>query len=41
MLVFRAKPDGIQYAAGIFPEISVTRESHQHPLKSYRAQHHH
>lgn len=41
MLVLRAKPDGIQYAAGIFLEISETRESHQHLLKSYRAQHDH
>lgn len=41
MLVLRAKPDGIQYAAGIFLEISVARESHQHLLKSYRAQYDH
>ena len=37
-LVLRAKPDGIQHAAGIFLEIDVTMESHQDLLQSYRAQ---
>lgn len=41
MLLLRAKADGIQYAAGIFLEISMTRESYQCLLKSYRAQHDH